>query len=342
MSPAHRAIAPWLLTLLVALLVPWIVQDPYVLSLAIFAVMYVSLAVAYDLVVGRVGALSLAQPVFIGWGAYGAALISLYLRNDFILEVLLIAPTAVILALAIGIPSFRLSDWTFAIGTLGFTLGAQLIAKNWNEVTGGLLCLTRIPPATFELPFGSVVVDDLMGNYYLVLAIACVTVGIILLLVRSRLSLAFTAVRDDPVLADTRGIWPLQSRLIAFGASAALTAICGAFLTHYQTVVCPSAVDTSYTTTLLIMVFVGGLASLRGVVTAALIFSILPQLLQIAEEWRLVLYGAMLLVAVTMFPGGIEQVYAWSTKQLRRLRAQRAAGMGPDGHPRTDQRERAK
>jgi branched-chain amino acid transport system permease protein len=310
----------WLAALGAALVLPVFVQVPYYESLAITGFEFVALAVSYDIVVGRIGALSLAQPVFLGFGAYVAALTSIHLASPFPLQLLAGCLGSAAVAFAIGIPCFRLSEWTFAIGTLGFTLSAQLVAQNWVDVTGGQLCISRIPDATIPLPGGSLDLGSLPALYYVILTIAAVTVGTTAWLARSRVGLAFTAVRDNPILADARGVWPNAMRLVAFALSAGFAGAVGVFTAHFQTVVCPTVMDPSLTATLLIMVFVGGRGSLRGVVTAALLISIVPQILQVAEAWRLVLFGALLLIAVLALPGGIESMYAAIARRVYSLR----------------------
>lgn len=313
----------WTGALIVALLVPVVIDTPYYLSTGIFALMYVALAVAFDLVVGRIGALSLAQPVFYGYGAYVAALLATHPRPGpgFWVEALAAAIGAPILALAIGIPAFRLSLHSFAMGTLGFALIAQLVANNWLSVTRGPLCISAISPLRVSYPGGSFLAITNQQAYYVILAIASVTILSVALISRSRLGMAFRAVRDDPLLASARGLSPNQLRLLAFTVSAAMSALVGVFAAHFETVVCPSYIDLSITVLLLIMVFVGGRGSLRGVVTAAVVFTVVPELLRIAESLRLVIFGAILLVTVIAFPDGFEHAYAEVGRLVSRLRA---------------------
>jgi len=312
----------WLLAATAAVAVPRVTGNPFYLQTATVAMIYVVLAVAYDLVVGRIGALSLCQPVFFAWGSYAAALLATRGGNPgFWVEALVAMAGAVALAIAIGVPSFRLSLHSFAIGTLGFLLIAQLVAVNWISVTGGPLCVVGVP--ALAVPLGGLrltVLSDTQ-NYYTILAIAVLTVAAIGLLIRSRTGAALTATRDDPVLAAARGIWPLRMRLTAFSVSAAFSGLAGVFAAHFQHVVCASQVDIPINTLLLVMVFIGGRASLRGVVTGAVLFTVLPQVLRVADAWRLVIFGVMLLVMVTTVPDGIEHVYAGAPGLVRRLLA---------------------
>jgi ABC-type branched-subunit amino acid transport system permease subunit len=307
----------WLVAIVTAAAMPYVVTVPYYLSLAITALLYITLAVAYDLVVGRIGALSLGQPVFLGFGAYVGALVSVHWSSDLLLEIAIAALGAVLLATLVGLPSFRLSDWTFAIGTLGFTLGAQLVAQNWTDVTGGQLCISRIPDATVGAPGLSVALDSLVAQYYVILGIAIAALFIVSFVTRARLGLSFLAVGDDIVLAAARGVSPMATRITAFAISAAITSTAGVFMAHFQTVICPSVISSSYTVSLLIMVFVGGLGSIRGITTAAIVFTVIPQLLQVADEWRLVIFGFILLIAILAAPGGIEQGFR-AIEQLAR------------------------
>ncbi|MGH9138074.1 MAG: branched-chain amino acid ABC transporter permease [Acidimicrobiales bacterium] len=325
------AIAPsrgWPVALAGAVAVPFVLSTPFFLRTATVALVFVALAVAYDLVVGRVGALSLAQPVFYAFGAYAAAILAVKGGNPGVWVELLVAVVgAIALALFIGIPSFRLSQYTFAIGTLGFALIAQLVALNWVGMTGGPLCISPVPGIEVPLGTSRIVVAQGVGYYWIALGLAAATVAGIHLLSRSRTGGAITAVRDDPVLAAARGLWPLRLRLLVFGIAAGVSAVAGVFTAHFQRVVCPTQVEFPTTILLLIMVFLGGRASLRGVTAAALVFSIVPQVLRITNEWRMVIFGLLLLVAVTSFPDGIEHIYA----ALDRRRKRRAtAGAAAD------------
>lgn len=314
-GPGRGRVEPvvWSLGAVFAAVLPLVLPVPYHLSTAITALMFVALAVSFDLVVGRIGALSLCQPVFFGFGSYVAAILSTRHGWSFGATLAVAALAAVGVALAIGVPSFRLSLHAFAIATLGFATIAVLLAKNWVGLTGGPLCTTGVPALTL---FG-VELTSLAGQYYVVLGLAALTVGVAFGVSRSRLGLALTAVRDDPVLAAARGLSPTAFRLTAFGLSAALSATVGVFNAYFQSVVCPENLDMSYMTALLIMVFVGGRGSLRGVVSAALLFTVLPQLLHLAEEWRMVIYGLVLLGVVIAVPDGLERAFQ-AAGRLRR------------------------
>lgn len=317
-SSASGAI-PWLVLLTLATLLPRLSINAFYLNAAVLALVYVTLAVAFDIVAGRVGALSLAQSLFIGFGAYLAAWLSSHYQTDMLVELAAAVPGAAILAVLVGIPSFRLSLHSFAIGTLGFAIVGQLVAQNWMSVTGGPLCLAGVAPLRLPFPGGTFTAATLPQQYSVILVIASVTVAAVYALARSRLGLAFTAVRDDPVLAASRGLWPTGYRLLAFSLSAAFSAGAGVFTAHFQTVVCPDSADFSVMPALLVMVFLGGRGSLRGVVTAAVAFTVLPEVLRLTTQWRLTIYGAILLAVIILRPDGIEGFYVRAERLARRL-----------------------
>ena len=145
-SGLRGLIAP-LVLLAVLAAVPFVVQVSYVMDVLIITGLYVGLALSYDLVVGYVGSLSLAHPAFFGIGAYTVALFSTKLGLPTVVALAAAALLPGLAALAVGIPSFRLSEYSFAIGTLGFATVAQLLAQNWIELTEGPMCVTRVPKA---------------------------------------------------------------------------------------------------------------------------------------------------------------------------------------------------
>ncbi|HJR50719.1 MAG TPA: branched-chain amino acid ABC transporter permease, partial [Gemmatimonadales bacterium] len=131
--------------------IPWLVaaavpaQRRYVLHVLIFTALYGALALSYDLVVGHVGSLSLAHPAFFGIGAYTAALLATEAGWPFAAALPAAIAMAGLVALVMGVPMFRLTEHSFAMGTLGFALVAQIVATNWVDFTRGPLCVTGIP-----------------------------------------------------------------------------------------------------------------------------------------------------------------------------------------------------
>ena len=289
------------------LLLPQVVTVPYLLHLCIVTGIYLILALSYDIVVGHVGALSLAHPAFFGIGAYSAAILSTRVHSPFLLELVVGIGLACLLAVLIGVPSFRLSLHSFAIGTLGFAIIAQYIAHNWISLTRGPMCISGIRYPSVGLPgLGTWQAGSLTQQYYFILVLAAAVFAIVARLVHSRIGRAFHAVRDDEALASSMGIHPLSTKLTAFIISAGLGSIAGVFWAHYITIVCPTEMAMTYTVDLLVIVFIGGSGTLRGVILGTILVAFLPEMLRIAPQLRLVLYGAILLLVITQMPDGID------------------------------------
>jgi len=305
---------------------PWLVgaafpgQQRYILHILVFTGLVAALALSYDLVVGHVGSLSLAHPAFFGIGAYAAALLATRAGWPFPGGLGAAMVCAGLAGLLIAVPMFRLTEHSFAIGTLGFAMVAHIVATNWVEVTRGPLCVTGIPRP--ELALGALRFKLTTVRHYYWLALA--TVGATALLYHGlstfRLGRALHAVRDNEVLASTAGIDPLRYRMLAFVTGAVLAGGIGALYAHYITVLCPEEMTIALTVNLLVIVFIGGAGSLRGVVVGAVLFTVLPEILRIAPTWRLVLYGVLLLAIVIKWPDGLE---AALRRDVRR-RARRA------------------
>jgi ABC-type branched-subunit amino acid transport system permease subunit len=303
-----RRAGAWLAAGLVLAGMPWIVatvlpgQQRYLLHVLVFTGLFAALALSYDLVVGHVGSLSLAHPAFFGIGAYTAALLATEARWPFVATVpaAILVPAAV--ALVVGVPLFRLTDHSFAMGTLGFALVTFIVVNNWVDVTRGPLCVTGIP----KPGLGSLRIATLPRFYWLTLGLLGLVALFYHALTTFRLGRAFHAVRDNEALAAAAGINPLKYRLLAFVLGAGLAGAVGLVWASYVGVLCPSELTVAVTVNLLVMVFLGGVGSLRGVVAGATLFTALPEILRLAPTWRLVIYGLLLLVIVIRWPEGLD------------------------------------
>jgi ABC-type branched-subunit amino acid transport system permease subunit len=273
---------------------PWIVgiavpgQQRYVLHILIFTGLFGALALSYDLVVGQVGSLSLAHPAFFGIGAYAAALLATEGRWPFPAGLAAAVVLAGVAACLVGFPAFRLAEHSFAIGTLGFAIVTQLVANNWVEFTRGPLCVTSIPRPEIPLPLGLTIrITALPHFYWASLAGLGLTALVYRRMTTFRLGRALNAVRENEMLASAAGVNPLK------------------LYAHYITVLCPGELSIGLTVNLLVMLFLGGVGSLRGVLIGAVLFTALPEVLRLAPTWRLVIYGLLLLVIVIRAPEGL-------------------------------------
>ena len=231
-----------------------------------------------------------------------------------------------LLALGAGVAFFRIRRVTFAIGTLGAAIIAQQIANSATNLTGGALCTAGVPRPQFLIPFTDTLikVTKPVQFYYLLLPMLAITLLVYWALTSSRIGRAFATVREDEVRASAVGVNPLRYKLLAFAVGSGLTGALGSFQASYVTVVCPTEMSLDITTTLLIIVFVGGSASLRGVIFGSLLFGLLPNVLQlvggqaITPAIQQIVYGTILVVVMIFLPSGLNGLVTRLTRRLRR------------------------
>jgi branched-chain amino acid transport system permease protein len=299
------------LLLTVGLFVPVFIHDNYVLHILILSAMYVAFALSFDIAAGHVGAISLAHPVFFGLGAYTAAILGRSLNSPFWANMLISGILAITLSALMGLFAFRLADLSFAIATLGLALSAQLVSLNWVEVTGGPMCTRGVPrPSLLLGQDHAIYLTSQPAYFYLFLGLDIVVAVLYVLTTTGRLGRTLTAIRNDEVLASTVGIDVIRYKRVAFYLGAGIAGAVGSLWAQYITVVCPDYLGIAYTNTLLIIVFIGGAASFFGVTMGAIILTVVPEILRIAPEIRLILYGAILLIMVIAMPNGLAGAFS--------------------------------
>ncbi len=287
------------------LLLPLLVTSPYHMSIAVSACAFVVLAVGLNLVYGYIGLLSLCQVGFWGLSAYTVAVLTTRTGLSPWIAVLCGGILATIASLVVGYAAVRVSRHSFAIVSLVFALVLQQIAFDWTSVTRSAMGIPGLPPLTMAVPgFGSVTFDADHRFYYVILGWALLTVGTTWMLLRSRVGRAFVAIRENEPLAHSHGINVRRYKLVAFAYSAFVTGIAGGLFCLYLTIVDPSIFDFYYTEAMLIMVIVGGAGSYWPVIASAVLFSIVPELLRMSNELRLVVYGFVLISVMLLMPEG--------------------------------------
>lgn len=294
----------------ITLLLPQLAPTNYIVNAMITTMSWIIFALSFDLSAGHVGTVSLGHPVFYGVGAYVTALLAPKLGLDFFGAALLSAASMGLLAVIAGFAFFRISEVSFAIGTLGALIIAQLVANNAYDITGGPMCVQGIARPVIQLPGQAPqLISEPTQYYYLLVPLLLVTALLYWRLTHSRIGRAFNAVRQDEVRALAMGIYPKRYKLLAFAVGAALIGALGSFQAQYVTVVCPSELAITYTLNLLIIVFVGGSGSMAGVILGALLFGILPRFLEtsigVSPAQQQLIYGVILLLVIRFLPEGL-------------------------------------
>jgi branched-chain amino acid transport system permease protein len=290
----------------VALAVPAIAPDPATTNIAVFTMMYIGLATAWNIMGGYTGYISLGHAGFFGFGSYTLGLLLAHLGMKGGYTPFLLVPVAgvatAVLALAIGWFALRTRAATFVIVTIAFMFMLQLLAENLVGLTGGGAGLGfPVPPWTgdyFNTPY-----------YYAMLALATLALGVSWRIRRSKFGLGLLAIRDDEDKALAVGVPTRAFKLTAFIVSAALVGMIGAVYGYYVTYIYPQfVVDPLIGISMVLMVFLGGLGTLSGPVLGALILE--PAQLWLAYNFGasrlyLVLYAAVCLAVILVLPRGI-------------------------------------
>lgn len=275
--------------LLILAAVPLVQSNAYWVHVFSLALISVILAFSQQLLVGSAGIVSLGQGAFFGIGAYTAA--SLSLGSPFVLAIVAGGLLAGIASLLL-IPIVRLKGSSLAVATLGFAIIVHLVMLNEDWLTGGSIGMMDIPdPTLFGLPLGG------ETRFYYVCLIAAA--GVFLALDRithSRFGRALTAMSQDEEAARASGIAISLYKSKCFLVAAIVSGIAGGLYAYHSRYLNPNDFDFQKSIDILIMVVIGGIRSLPGAALGAVIVVLIPELLRASGEFRLILFGVMVIV----------------------------------------------
>ena len=254
-------------------------------------------------VVLAVGQLSLGQAAFMGLGAYSSALMTLKLQLPFYVVLPASCVTPMLFALAIGVPTLRLSGVYLAIATIG--LGEVLRAVYLNvDYFGGALGLSGIPNS---------------AESWMIYGLLFVAIAILWLVARSGIGRAMEAMREDETAAEVMGVNVGRYRMGALLASALLAGLAGALNAHVSSFIGPNDYGFEPAVTILSYALLGGIGTPLAPVLGAWILTLLPEVLRDFADLRMVFNGLIIVLAVLFLPNGL---LAW---RMRRIAARRTA-----------------
>jgi branched-chain amino acid transport system permease protein len=299
-----------LLALLAAILVAFGVSyfsdriDPYYLDVMTGVGINIILAVSLNLVNGYTGQFSLGHAGFMSVGAYLSAAITLLLgprllggaggsalqQGLLFLGALIVGGLGAALAgLAVGIPSLRLKGDYLALVTLGFGEIIRVIFQN-VEALGGALGLNGIPNYT---------------TVFWVYSFAARTVYTVVCLVRSTYGRGFIATHDDEIASEAVGLNTTRYKIVAFVVGAFFAGVAGGLYGHFKLTITPTGFDFTKSIEIVVMVILGGMGNTIGVILAAILLTILPEVLRSVEQYRMIMYALLLIVLMLVRPKGL-------------------------------------
>lgn len=313
-------LVPWAAGAAALLAAPLAIGQGYELHLLIIATIFTIVASSLSLLVGYAGLLSLGHAAFFGLGAYVSALLLLRLGVSMWGGLVCAAVISALAAFLVGGLVLKVRGNRFIITTVAFAEIMHLIAVNAVDLTRGQMGLDGVAAPKLAIPgLGVIDFGTKIAFYYLVLAMAAICIATIARIVRSPIGWGLAALRENENLGEAVGVSAFRHAMIAFVVGGFFAGIGGALYGHYMQFVSPDLFLFSYTTTMLVMVVIGGKMSIAGPIIGAVVFTVLPEALRVATTYRLVVLGTILLIAILVLPNGLASLWE------RRRRAPAAA-----------------
>jgi branched-chain amino acid transport system permease protein len=293
------ALLSTLLGLLALVFIPTVLKN-HGIYLFTYWLIYVIAAMGLNLTVGYAGQKSLGHAAFFGIGAYTVA-IMLKAGLSFWLGLPMAALGCFLVGLALGFPALRVQTIYLAFATLGFNTAIWLVMRNEEWLTGGTFGINNIArPEAFGVSF-----DGNLAYYYLVLGIALLLAVLLLGLLRSPWGKAFTALRDNPIRAESLGVDIRNYTLLSFAIGAAYAGVAGALFASLVQFIDPAPFNVEASIMMYLMVVVGGPGYFFGPMLGAAVGVILPEWLRFAQAWYLFVFGSAVVVLMIWLPDGL-------------------------------------
>ncbi len=286
----------------------------YLLHLMILSSINVVLAAGLNISTGYTNQISLAQGALYGVGGYASTLTVLNLGLPFWMGLLVAAVFTGIVGFLLAVPTLRVHGHYLAITTLGFQMVINLTMSNWYPVTKGSFGISGIPGVS---PLGPISFQTLSSVYYLYVAIAALAVYLGRRLIRSTVGLEMLAVREEEQAAGCMGINVARTRVLALTLSAVYAGIAGSLLAHYMGTIHPKEFDIWSSVIVLAMVLIGGRGTAFGPVIGALLLTLAPELLRPLQDYRLIVFGLLMMVVVVFMPSGLVSIARWTRRWPR-------------------------
>lgn len=288
---------------------PWVLPNYYIGEATFILIMCVA-SLGLMMLTGFTGQTSLGQSAFVGIGAY-VHVVLLTNGMPFPVSLLLAAAGAGIAGLLVGMPAIRVSGLHLAMVTMAFAIVTEHVLGRWKSVTAGHSGLPVPDPAIFGFSLGGP-----RPFYFVCLVVLVLALLLLVNLMRSATGRAFIGIRDSEAAAQGLGIDVARTKVIAFSLSAGISGLAGALLAHQMQHITPEAFGLALSLQLVLMVFIGGLGSLRGAILGAVLIGLLPSFISALKDalparvgaqfgLELFVYGAVLTFFVLLEPGGL-------------------------------------
>jgi branched-chain amino acid transport system permease protein len=289
-----------LLAIVILLLAAPPLLKSYGVYLFTYWVVFIIATMGLNLTIGYAGQKSLGHAAFFGIGAYTVAIMMQAGISFWIgLPVAMLGCFAI--GLLVGFPALRVQAIYLAFATLGFNTAVWLVMRNEEWLTGGTFGINNIArPSLFGFSL-----DGNLAYYYFVLAVAFILGGLLYGLLRSPWGKAFTALRDNPIRAESLGLSVQSYTLLAFAIGAVYAGVAGALFASLVQFIEPAPFTVGASIMMYLMVVLGGPGYFFGPVLGAAMGVLLPEWLRFAQAWYLFIFGAAVVLLMLWLPDGL-------------------------------------
>ncbi|MDM8541440.1 branched-chain amino acid ABC transporter permease [Desulfococcaceae bacterium HSG7] len=295
----------------------------YQTNIMITALIYVMLGLGLNIVVGLAGLLDLGYVAFYAVGAYSYALLNFHYGIGFWTALPIGGALAACFGIILGFPVLRLRGDYLAIVTLGFGEIIRIILENWNEFSFGPSGIANIPrPGFFGIELS--LNNSITYIYFLMIGLTLLTIFVVKRLQDSRIGRAWIALREDEIACQAMGIDKTKTKLTAFALGATWAGMAGVIFAAKTTFINPASFTVWESIIILCIVVLGGMGSVVGVITGAFILMLLPEYLRAFSEYRMLIFGAILVTMMVFRPGGmistVRRTYQFKDETAERKR----------------------
>lgn len=272
----------------------------YGLYLLTYWLIYIVATMGLNLTVGYAGQKSLGHAAFFGIGAYTVAIL-MKAGISFWIGLPAAALLCFAIGIALGFPALRVQTIYLAFATLGFNTAVWLVMRNEEWLTGGTFGINNIArPSVFGFSL-----EGNLAYYHFVLAVTVLMALLLWGLLRSPWGKAFTALRDNPIRAESLGIDIRSYTLLSFAIGAAYAGVAGAMFASLVQFIEPAPFTVGASIMMYLMVVVGGPGYFLGPVLGAAVGVILPEWLRFAQAWYLFVFGGAVVLLMIWLPDGL-------------------------------------
>ena len=299
-----KKIAPIIISLIIALVLPIFVKNNYYVTLLDQALVNIIAVIGLNFITGLTGQVNLGMAGIFAAGSYTSALLTTKLGVNCWLGLIASIIVGIIIGYVLGYPSLRIKGIYLTLTTIGFGEIMRLLLTNMVNITGGTQGVLGIPSLSlfgFEL-------NTPRRMYFFLVAVVCLMAWIAIRIVKGRWGREFKAVLNDDTALASVGIDISKAKLNSFILCSVFTCVAGSFYAHLMGYIDPSDYTFDMSTRFLMMLMLGGIGSVPGSIIGGSIITILPEILRFLKEYYWLVFSVIILIIILVLPYGLVSI----------------------------------